>query len=283
MKFGVFGINIGPCADPATAVAVAGAAEAAGFDSVWTGEHVVLPDPQVPPSPAPPRERFLDPAVSLAFLAGQTERLRLATGIIILPQRNPLVLAKELASVDVLSGGRLVFGLGAGYLKPEFDALGASFRDRGSRTDEYLDAMLAVWTQEKPAFHGSSVHFAGIDAQPRPLQKPHPPIVVGGNSPPAFRRAVGRGNGWYGFLRDLPTTERDLSALAQAQREVERRTALGELEISVTPMPGTSLDDAQRYRDLGVHRLVLLPTARTRDDLLRFVDESAEQLVRKLS
>ena len=98
------------------------AAEAAGFESVWTGEHVVLPDPQVPPSPAPPQERMLDPAVALAWVAAHTERLRLGTGIIILPQRNPLVLAKELASVDVVSGGRLTFGLGAGYLKPEFDA-----------------------------------------------------------------------------------------------------------------------------------------------------------------
>ena len=115
MKFGLYGINTGPCSDPDVASRVAKAAEAAGFDSVWTAEHVVLPDPQAPPSPAPPQMKLLDPAVALSFLAAHTTKLLLATGIIILPQRNPVVLAKELASVDRLSKGRLVFGLGAGY------------------------------------------------------------------------------------------------------------------------------------------------------------------------
>src|SRR5260370_30009386 len=119
MKFGLFSINNGPCASPKTAAAVARAAEAAGFESLWTGEHVVLPDPQAPPSPAPPEMPMLDPMASLSFVAAHTSRIRLGTGIIILPQRNPVVLAKELASVDVLSGGRLIFGIGVGYLKPE--------------------------------------------------------------------------------------------------------------------------------------------------------------------
>src|SRR6478736_6808088 len=123
MKLAYFGINFGVCADPAVAQRVARAAEDAGLESLWTGEHVVLPDPQVPPSPSPPEVPFLDPAVSLAWVAAATTTIRLGTGIIILPQRNPAVLAKELASVDVLSKGRLVFGIGIGYLKPEFDAL----------------------------------------------------------------------------------------------------------------------------------------------------------------
>ena len=282
MKFGLFGINIGPCARPETAARVARAAEDAGFDSLWTGEHVVLPDPQVPPSPAPPRERFLDPAVALAFLAAHTERVRLATGIIILPQRNPAVLAKELASVDVVSGGRLVFGLGAGYLKPEFDALGSRFDDRGERTDEYLDAILALWTMEKPAFEGATVRFSGIDAQPRPLQQPHPPIVVGGTSPPALRRAARRGDGWYGFLRDLEATAGDLRGLAAGARETGR-PGDRPLEISITPLPGLDLDTARRYAELGVDRLVLLPTERREDDLVRFVERAGESLVHKLS
>jgi alkanesulfonate monooxygenase SsuD/methylene tetrahydromethanopterin reductase-like flavin-dependent oxidoreductase (luciferase family) len=130
MHFGLFAINMGPCVEPEAAVRVARAAEAAGFESVWTGEHVVLPDPQVPPSPLPPEYPLLDPAVALAFLAAQTRTVRLGTGIIILPQRNPLVLAKELASLDAVSGGRLLFGVGIGYLKPEFDALGVPFDDK---------------------------------------------------------------------------------------------------------------------------------------------------------
>src|SRR5262245_18563848 len=280
MKFGIFGINTGPCASPETAAKVARAAEAAGFDSAWTGEHVVLPDPQAPPSPAPPRHPMLDPAVALAFLAARTERLRLATGIIILPQRNPVVLAKELASVDVLSNGRLIFGLGAGYLRPEFDAVGAPFTDRGVRCDESIDAIVALWTQEKPSFAGRTVRFAGIDAHPRPVQKPHPPIVVGGTSAAAFARAARRGDGWYGFLRDLDATKADLGGLARAKSEAGRRRAL---EVSITPPPKLDLAGAERYRELGVDRLVLLAPARDEAAILRWVDETAESLVRKLT
>src|SRR6059036_2251022 len=195
MKFGLFAINMGPCSDPVTAVRVAQAAEAAGFESVWTGEHIVLPDPdpQVPASPVPhgighqsrrrlaqhldPKSALLDPAVSLAFVAAHTQRVKLGTGIIILPQRNPVELAKELASVDVVSGGRLIFGLGAGYLEPEFRALGANYEQRGAVTDEAIDALRALWTQEKPSFSGRYFRFSGIDAHPRPVQKPHPPIA----------------------------------------------------------------------------------------------------------
>ena len=283
MRIGLFGINTGPCALPETSAKVARAAEAAGFESVWTGEHVVLPDPQAPPSPAPPQHPMLDPAVALAFLAAYSTRLRLATGIIILPQRNPLVLAKELASVDVLSKGRLIFGLGAGYLKPEFDALGARFDDRGARTDEYIEAIRTLWTEPRPSFAGRTLRFSGIDAQPRPVQKPHPPLVVGGTSPRALRRAVLRGNGWYGFLRDLEAVKGDLAGLAAARHRVERPAALGALEVSVTPLPRIDLDTALRYRDLGVDRLVLLPHARDEGTLLRWVDETAEGLVRKLA
>ena len=208
MKLGLYGINLGACAEPETAASVARAAEEAGFDSVWTAEHVVLPDPQVPEAPIPPQTPLLDPAVALSHVAARTRTIRLATGIIILPQRNPLVLAKELASVDVLSGGRLIFGIGAGYLEAEFEALGVSFDDRGEVTNEYIEAIRVLWTQEKPRFEGRFVSFGGIDAQPRPVQKPHPPIVVGGMSPPALRRASRYGNGWYGFALDLETTGR---------------------------------------------------------------------------
>jgi probable F420-dependent oxidoreductase len=231
----------------------------------------------------PASEPLLDPVASLAFLAGQTMRLRLATGIVILPQRNPVVLAKALASVDVLSRGRLVFGVGAGYLEPEFRAVGADFEHRGARCDEYLEAILALWTQEHPSHRGETVAFAGIDAQPRPVQRPHPPILVGGYSAPALRRAQRYGAGWYGFLRSLELLEQDLAGLAAAAAEVERPAALGPLEISVTPPPRLDADAAARYRDLGVSRLVLLPIERSVDDLVRFVEQSGETLVRKLA
>ncbi len=279
MKFGIFGINTGPCAEPATAARAAKLAEDAGFDSVWTGEHVVLPDPQVPPSPAPPEMPMLDPAATLAFIAARTERIRLATGIVILPQRNPLVLAKEMASVDVLSGGRLILGVAAGYLHQEFDALGASFRDRGARTDEYIDVLRTLWTADKPAFQGKFFAFSAIDAQPRPVQKPSPPIVIGGHSAAAQRRAVARGNGWYGFALDVEGTRKAVLRLRDAQQKVERPSGLGELEISITPPPRTSLDDARRYADLGIDRLVLLVSGRDAESTCARIEKAAQDLL----
>ncbi len=279
MQVGFFGINVGACARPETAARVAQALEAAGFDSVWTGEHVVLPDPQAPPSPAPPRTPFLDPAVSLAYVAAHTRRLRLATGIIILPQRNPLVLAKEIASVDVVSGGRAVLGIGAGYLQPEFRALGVPFERRGARTDEAIDAIRALWSLEKPAFRGAFFAFEGIDAHPRPVQRPGPPIVVGGTSPGALRRAVARGDGWYGFALDPAATEKCLRGLERAASEVERPASLGRLEITVTPPPGPDPDAVRRYAALGVDRLALLGMLPGEPELLRFVDEAASRLL----
>jgi probable F420-dependent oxidoreductase len=279
MKLGLFGINTGPCADPETAARVAQAAEAAGFESVWTGEHVVLPDPQAPPSPAPPELPMLDPAVSLAFLAAGTVGLRLGTGIIILPQRNPLVLAKELASLDVVSHGRLVFGLGVGYLKPEFDALGVPFEGKGPRADDYIRAIKALWTMDKPAYEGRYVRFRGIQAFPRPIQKPHPPIVVGGMSDAAFRRAVRLGNGWYGFALDLERTRKSVEGLRAAAQAVERPRELGPLEISVTPIGAIDRDAVKRYEDLGVERLTLLQRGRSADDLVAFVEKTAADLL----
>jgi probable F420-dependent oxidoreductase len=277
MRFGLFGINIGPCARGLTSAQVAQAAEAAGFESVWTGEHVVLPDPQVAPSPLPPQSPLLDPAVALAVVATATTRLRLGTGIIILPQRNPLLLAKELASVDVVSGGRLIFGLGIGYLKAEFDALGIPFEHKGARAMEYLEAILEAWTAEHPAYEGRFVAFHGVDAQPRPVQRPHPPIVIGGRTPAAYRRALAHANGWYGFSLDLAETAECLAALRSAQGEVVRPPGLGALEISITPRGPVDRDMVERFAELGVHRLIPywpLPTAEALiERVRRFGDE----------
>src|SRR5829696_9195359 len=228
---GLFNINNFLCSHPENLVRVAKVAEAAGYDSLWTGEHVVLPDPQVPPSPVAPEGRMLDPAVALTFAAAHTSRVKLGTGIIILPQRNPLVLAKELASLDELSGGRLICGIGVGYLEPEFRALGIPFADRGARTDDYLAAMRAIWTQPKPAYHGRCVSFEGVQAHPQRTI----PIVIGGESPPAYRRAVQSAAGWYGFNLDSNQTAHALAALGQARERCTRPQELGDLEISVTP------------------------------------------------
>jgi len=275
MKFGVFGINMGACANPRTAVRVAQAAEHRGLESVWTGEHVVLPEPQAPPSPVPADVPFLDPAVALAFIAGQTRSIRLATGIIILPQRNPLVLAKELGSVDVVSGGRLIFGLGVGYLKQEFDALGIPFDRKGARTEEYLEAMLALWTQAHPSYDGEFVRFGGVQAFPRPVQRPHPPIVVGGSTTPAFRRAIAHGNGWYGFALDADTTRRFVGELRTIEARGIRPSELGPLEISVTPAAKIEIETVRAYAEIGVDRLVFLASITSEKTALASVDRVA--------
>ena len=279
MKLGLFNLNMGACAEPTTSVAVAQLAESAGFESLWVGEHVVLPEPQAPPSPLPPRSPILDPVVCLTLLAAHTTRVKLGTGIIILPQRNPLVLAKELASLDVVSNGRLIFGIGVGYLKPEFDALGIPFDHKGARTEDYLRAMLAIWTQDEPRHEGRFTSFSGVQAFPRPLQKPHPEIVFGGHTPDAFRRAIAHASGWYGFFQDVDGTKRCVDGLREAARAAGRPGGLDGFEISVTPPPGLDLDSARRFADLGVHRLIPFQLGGDAQAQLDFVKHTADTLI----
>jgi len=258
MKLGLFGINMGPSTRPEALIAIARAAEAAGFESVWAGEHVVLPDPQVAPSPMAPQDPALDPLVALAWAAAHTTTIRLATGIVILPQRNPVVLAKQVASLDVLSDGRLVFGVGVGYLEPEFRAIGADFEHRGAVADEYLDAMEHLWYDTHPEFHGHFADFAGVDAYPRPVQRPIP-IVVGGHTSRAYRRAVARARGWYGFALTPERAAACLAELRSAASDTPRPVELGSLEITVTPRGRLTPATAAAFAELGVHRLVPFP------------------------
>jgi probable F420-dependent oxidoreductase len=279
VKFGLIHMNVQVCSYPEGAVAIAQLAEAAGFESLWAGEHVVLPDPRVSPSPAAPEERILDPVITLTYLAAHTHQVLLGTGIIILPQRHPLVLAKELASLDELCGGRLIVGIGAGYLEPEFRALGVPFADRGARTDEYLAAMRAIWTQSKPAYHGRFLSFEHVQAHPQPQRAL--PVVVGGDSAPAYRRAIEQGTGWYGWLLDLDGTAHALGNITEALQRYDRPGELGKLEISVTPPRGTiTLEHAKRYADLGVDRLIINPPRqRSEVDLKAFVSRIGETVI----
>jgi len=279
MKYALFGINNGPCADPDTMRAVAIAAEQAGFESVWTGEHVVLPDPQVPPSPAPPLTNMVHPSTALSYLAAVTSTLKLATGITLLAQRNALVLAKEMASLDFLSKGRLIFGIGAGYLKSEFDALGVNFHERGARTDEYIDAMREIWSSDNPSFSGKFVNYEGIQSRPLPVQKGGPEIVIGGTSEAAFRRAVTKSSGWYGFAMNHETAEKAIAGLHKAAGKYERPAELGDLEISITPLGRTSPAEAEKWAGMGVSRLILLQPGRDVESLVNYVHSVAEELI----
>lgn len=259
MKIGLFAVNYATCGTPDAAVRVAQAAEAAGFESVWTGEHVVLPDPQVPTSPLPPDTPMLDTVVALSLIASHTTTLRIASGIIVLPQRNPLVLAKELASLDVISDGRLIVGFGAGYIAEEFDALGVPMARRGARMEDYLRALRAVWTMERPQYEGEFFSFSNVAAYPRPVQRPTPPIVLGGNSEAALRRAVMLAHGFYGFGLTPELTREYVDALERASELHERPTELGKLELTVTPVGPFDRKRVEQYVELGVDRLVVLP------------------------
>lgn len=283
LKFGLFSMNSYACSYPETAVEIAQLAESAGFESLWAGEHVVLPDPMVSPPGMAPSDRILDPVIALTYLSAHTRRVLLGTGIIILPQRNPLVLAKELASLDELSSGRLIFGIGAGYLEPEFRALGISFRDRGARTNDYLSAIRAIWTQPKPAYHGRFLSFENVQAHPRPQRSI--PVVVGGHTRYAYRRAVEKANGWYGFDMGFEGATRSmtdsLAGIVDALKRYNRPQELGKLEISITPPPGPiTLERAKQYADLGVDRLIIWPTDGTSAaDLRALVSQIGDTLM----
>ncbi len=256
LKLGLFGLHRGSSAEPDTLVRRARRAEEAGLESFWIGDHVALP----PGSPDNPAEQpRLEAVVALAYMAAVTRRVRLAIGVIVLPQRQPVLLAKQLSTIDVLSKGRLIVGIGVGYLEPELRALGASLADRGVRTDEHLAAMRALWDEPTPAFAGRFVSFAGVIERPRPVQRPHPPIVIGGLSAAALQRAVRSGNGWHGWDLDLAETARLLGELRATAKRVERPAGLGELEITVTPRGIPDADAARRYAALGVHRLAIQP------------------------
>ena len=260
MKFGLHSVNLHTCGYPDAAARIGRAAEAAGFESLWVADHVVLPDPPVAGRPMAPDMRLLDPIVALTFLAAHTKRIRLATGVIILPQRQALVLAKQLASLDVLSNGRLVFGLGVGWCEPEMRSVGAPFAERGRVADDYLAAMRAVWTQPKPSHKGPYVSFDAVQAMPRPVQTPVP-IVIGGRTAPAYRRAVTQGQGWYGFAIGVEDTQKIVATLRDTAKKHARPAELGRLEISVTPpsldVPDKATIDA--YAAAGVDRLILRP------------------------
>jgi probable F420-dependent oxidoreductase len=256
VRFGLFGINFGACADPDLQRRVAQAAEAVGFESVWTGEHVAMPIHDCP-VPAPPETPFLDSIVSLTRVAALTSRLRLGTGILVLPHHNPVVLAKALASLDHVSGGRLIAGFAGGYVEQEFRALGVDFRRRGAITDDGLVAMRALWTESEPRHAGRFTRFEGIRFEPKPAQRPHPPIVIGGQAPAALRRAAREGDGWYGFALTVEQTAPIVTELHRLRAQLGR--ADRPFEISLTTFEPLTPALVEQAAAAGVDRLIVYP------------------------
>ena len=276
MRFGLFGVNFGPCADPDTQRRVALAAEEVGFESVWTGEHVAMPI-RDSPVPAPPETPFLDSLVALARIAALTTRVRLGTGILVLPHHNPVVLAKALASLDQVSGGRLIAGFAGGYVEQEFRALGVDFRQRGARTDDALAAMRALWTEPEPRYAGRFARFDGIRFEPKPVQRPHPPIVIGGQAPAALRRAAREGDGWYGFALTVEQTGLIVTELQRLRREEGR--AERPFEISLTTFEPLTEALVEQAAAAGVDRLIVYPLVGA-DRLEATVRELGERFIR---
>jgi probable F420-dependent oxidoreductase len=200
MKIGVALLFAPQPIDPAV---VAQKAEALGFDSLWMGEHPIIPvhsTSSAPGSPGGPipdyYSRLVDPFVALARASAVTTRLKLGTGITLIPERNPLLLAKEVATLDYFSRGRFIFGIGAGWNKEETEIMGGNFAHRWTQTREAIEAMKALWAAEAAEYHGTYYDFPPVRSFPRPVQQPHPPIFLGGTAPQVFQRTVAYGNGW---------------------------------------------------------------------------------------
>ncbi len=266
------GLNIGAATDPVVARDVAQAAEALGYDSLWVGDHPVLPNPPRPGSPFPPGQRFGAPLLTLAALAPVTSSIRLATGVLLLPQRQPVHLAKERATLDRLSHGRLVVGIGAGYLDVEFAAVGASLSTRGARIEESIAAIRELWTADTPEFAGSDFVVSGVECLPRPVQPGGPPWVVGGQTDAAFDRAARIGDGWLGWFLDPAQLGRRVARLHARPRPA----GAAPLEISLMPSVRLDADVVAEYATNGVDRLVVTPGATLDGEgIMRFVARNA--------
>jgi probable F420-dependent oxidoreductase len=258
MKFGLRYCNTGRYVDPGEAVALAQAAEEAGFESLWTVEHTVVPAGYGSTYPYDTSGRMAggkddiplpDPLIWMAYVAAATKRVKLATGILILPQHNPVVVAKQVATLDHLSNGRVLLGVGVGWLKEEFDALGVPFEERGKRTDEYIEALRVLWGAERPSYKGRFVTFKDAYCRPQPVNK-SVPIIVGGHSEAAARRAGRLGDGYFP-PRGAPS---DLIAIAR-KAALDSRRDPAKLEITAS-LPA-SFDEIPALAAAGVTRLLV--------------------------
>jgi len=274
-----FGVALGRL-NPAFFAEVATEADRLGFESVWLPEHLVFPT-SMSRSPAageehppvPPTTPTFDAFAYLSFLAGRTERIRLATHVYNLALRHPFVAARAVQTLDVVSGGRAVVGIGAGWLEEEWRAAQLDFASRGRRLDETLAVCKRLWTEPEVAHHGEFFAFDAVAFEPKPVQRPWPPIFVGGESDAALRRAARAGDGWIGMDHTFESAPAVIGGL-RAQLALERRDEQ-HFEICLGSSV-SSVDDVRRWEDLGVTRLVVAPWARSRealDGIRRFADE----------
>lgn len=286
MKFGIMFASTGPFATAEGAATMATEAERCGLESVWSVEHAVIPDGYQSQYPYNPSGKIPgaqdadipDPLIWLTYAAALTTEIRLATGILIVPQRNPVVLAKECATLDKLSNGRFELGIGVGWLEEEFDVLGVPFAKRGKRTDDYVAAMRALWTQEVADHHGEFASFEKAIMRPQPLQEGGVPIVVGGHSRAAARRAGRLGDGFF----PISAGEEDLAGLldimATTATEHGRDPDAIQVTIGAWSPRRDSIDKIKEFEELGVDRLIVAPPTGNLDKLPEAMEKLGEQI-----
>lgn len=260
MRFGIMFANTLGFATAEGARALAQSAEDTGIESLWTVEHVVVPAgyqseyPYSPDGRMPGGEKswIPDPLMWLSYVAAASTTLKLATGVAIVPQRSPIYTAKEVATLDQLSGGRMILGVGAGWLREEFEALGVPFERRGERLDDYIGALRALWSQEKPTYQGEFVSFTEAICRPQPVGK-SVPIVVGGHTERAARRAGRLGDGFFPAPPDIDALANLIRVMRAAAEEAGRDPDA--IEVSAGGLP--QVDYVERLRELGVSRMVV--------------------------
>jgi probable F420-dependent oxidoreductase len=283
MKFGLIPVNIGiDSLEQMTGLAQI--AEGAGWESVWTFEHVIVPMDYQSKYPynasgkmgAPPETNLVDPLIALTAIAAATSSIRLGTGVNILSQTNPLYMAKQAASLDMLSGGRFMLGVGIGWLREEFEALGVPFERRGARFDDYVVAMKKVWSGEVVEHESEFLSWHGFKSYPLPAQKPHLPVIMGGNKGKIYERIARHGNGWFAPTTDPAELRDALGQIESACSDVGRDAS----EIEITCMwPGQGGKDAvAELTDAGVHRLVV-PLQALGSDPAAGVQKLAEEVI----
>jgi probable F420-dependent oxidoreductase len=264
VKLGLHALGIGAGADRAVIAEVSAAAERCGFATLWSGEHVVMVDQSTSRYPysadgqiaVPAQADWIDPMIGLAFAAAATSTIGIATGVLLLPEHNAVHLAKQAATLDTLSGGRFTLGIGIGWSREEFDALGVPFERRGARTAEYVAAMRTLWRDDVASFGGEFVSFDSVRVNPKPVRDRRIPIVLGGNSDAALRRAAAWGDGWYGFnVDDVPAAAERIATLHALCREADRDP--DELRLAVA-LRDPQRSDVAALAELGVDELVVV-------------------------
>ena len=265
MRFGVHLVAAGKMIEGEKIARVARRAEELGYDSLWVSDHIVFPtqlrspypyspDGKLPLDPANP---LLEPFTVLSYAAAVTKTIKLGTSVVIIPYRDPLVTAKIVSSLDVLSGGRFIFGVGVGWLDEEFRVLRQNLRDRAAQTREALLAMQACWTQDDPEFHGKFFDFSGIKFAPKPRQKPHPPIWFGGNSMPALKRAVELGNGWHAVWQTPEEVAEKAATLRDLCAKAVKNFANFAITINVNNRVPLTVENVKKYEAVGVSMMFI--------------------------